>query len=268
MGSLINVKQEGTAQGARGGLAQPWAVFYQRMRTWADDSDIPEHVPQDLLTNEQRAKNEVPYCAFWIRTWYGTEDKGSDGSEPVTRATADECYHHLYRRAVLSIEEDGDENEPYDGDLTIEEDAIFDDDPDSFGMAQQTPEEDIAPAGAIPSALAGAFMRVPDSFDGTSKAEWRSDDAEMILKEEKRLEDSQHVLVLLADRQACERGWVLFLGINHKGQVMPLRIRHKAGDTRDQVNQWLGLGHGIDAAPEDRTDEVIYADDGDGWDEC
>lgn len=157
---------------------------------------------------------------------------------------------------------------PYDGDLTIEEDAIFDDNPASFGMTQQSPDEDIAPAGAIPSALAGAFMRVPDSFDGTSKAEWRSDDAEIILEEEKRLEDTQHVLVLLADRQACERGWVLFLGINHKVRVMPLRIRHKARDTRDQVNQWLGLGHGIDAAPEDRTDEVIYADDGDGWDEC
>ncbi|KAF1970761.1 hypothetical protein BU23DRAFT_472784 [Bimuria novae-zelandiae CBS 107.79] len=233
-------------------------VYFGRVMTWFRDSVVPKHIPQDLLTSKQQAQNGELYCAYWIRTWYGSEDGGSGGSGPVTRATADACYDRLYRKAILDIQ--NEQNEP----------AIFDDDPESFGMVQHSREQYIPPAGTVPSALAGAFMRVSDSFDGIGLAKWRSDDSEMIAKEEERLENIQYVLVLLADREACERGWGLFLGITHTGQVMPLRVRTKACNTRDQVNQWLGLGNPVDVIPEDRQNKMIYDDlmgDSDGWSE-
>lgn len=235
------------------------------MRQW--DGNIPAHIPQDLLTNRERVLNESREPVFWIRTWYGTEDDdGIDPADRVTRATADASYHRLYRRAILGISDEEDESEPRDGEKTVEDATIFDDDPNEFGVLQRSSEEDVAPPGTVPSFLVSALVGLPDSFDGVSASRWRDSDQETIEEETEWLSITQHLLVFVADRKACESGWVLQIGVTHVGEVMPLRVRNIAANTRDDVNQWTMLGHAVNVCPEDRTERVFYSPFGEGWD--
>lgn len=208
--------------------------------------------------------NGANFGVFWIRTWFGTEGEHSDKAEAVTRASADASYLRLYRRAILSLPEGSEETEPLDGEDI--QPAVFDDDANLFGVVQHDPEEDVVQPGIVPPFVVGALMRIPDSLDGMSEYDWRNDDQAMVLREERRLLMAQHLLILVADRKACEHGWVLQIAITHKGQVLPYRVRCKAGDTTSEVNQWMQLGHAIDAGPE-HTYTVAYAGSGDGWTE-
>ena len=203
-----------------------------------------------------------------VRTWYGVDGKDGE-AETVTRASADAAYLRLYRRAILCLPEGSDETEPLDGpgEETVSLFDTFDNDPGSFALPQRNAEEDVVRVGTVPPFLLNALMRKPDSFDGISGSEWREDDPGMVREEEDRLAMSQHFLVLVADRKACEQGWMLQVAVTHKGQVLPYRVRVKAGETKSHVNQWVELGNAIDAGPENTDLEVCAERGNDGWDE-
>ena len=242
-------------------------VYYQRsINIW--DGVIPEQTPQDLLTENERKATGI-YTGFaLIRTWYGAEGLGSEAGT-IARASADAAYLRLYRKAILCLPDGSDETGPHDGpgEETVAPSATFDRDSMSLGVVQHSTEENVVQAGVVPSFLISALMHTPDSFDGISGADWRDDDQERARDEEQRLSMSQHFLVLVADRKACEEGWMLQVAVTHKGHALPYRVRVKASETKSHVNQWLQLGNAIDAGPE-HVDTTVFAEPGNnGWDE-
>lgn len=46
-------------------------------------------------------------------------------------------------------------------------------------------------------------------------------------------------MVCVADRKAYEQGWMLFLDINHRGQILPFRIRNRVNWVTQYKTNWL-----------------------------
>ncbi|KAL3481290.1 hypothetical protein BJX99DRAFT_253592 [Aspergillus californicus] len=42
------------------------------------------------------------------------------------------------------------------------------------------------------------------------------------------VDGDQRLLIRIADQKACQEGWVLLLGVKHKGQILPHRVRERA----------------------------------------
>jgi len=47
---------------------------------------------------------------------------------------------------------------------------------------------------------------------------------------DEQLDEEQCGLLLVANRKACVTGWVLLVGVNHRGQMLPARGRCKAAE--------------------------------------
>jgi len=243
------------------------------MTEW--DGTIPDGVPQDLLTDNERKVNGQLTNVLWIRTWYGTtdgsaassssnqssEDQGEADNALVSRDTADAAYRRLWRRAFLWNPDD--EDEVYD-DSSIPSPFIFDNDAARFSVRQTSKEQIITPTGTVPDFVLNVLMKCPDQMEGSSDSSWRHDDEETIAAEQEHLSQAQKLLLMIADREACEDGWVLEIAINHKGEVVPGRVRIKAVHTRENAGQWLTEGMALDEATEGKDEEIYYYE-GDGW---
>ncbi|KAL2826472.1 hypothetical protein BDW59DRAFT_171854 [Aspergillus cavernicola] len=121
----------------------------------------------------------------------------------------------------------------------------------------------------LPLYLFTALLHYPDQFDGVTTAEVHHAKIEKALREggEEREAKRQCLLVLVADRKACEEEWVLHLAVNHKGRVLPFRARDAASYVSDNVGNW-GEGEPLQANTEaaEGQEEECYMRDGSGWD--
>jgi hypothetical protein len=115
----------------------------------------------------------------------------------------------------------------------------------------------------IPSFILNALMRCPDAMNGNSVRVIEDED------DEDHLLSHQALLVVVADREACEDGWVLLIALNHKGQVLHRRARCKAYRVSDQVYAWRDGDEPIHDPPftENIIDYIEISRSGDGWDE-
>lgn len=197
--------------------------MYSREGINLDQLQIPPHVPRDLLSDVDRSlyRDNV----IWIRTWFG------DKYEVASQDAADEAYKHLARRALYDddgkIKSELDNFRIYDNKEECSADAWNrKDSAEHFkdGVA-------LAKPGTVPPYLVTAVMHYPDQFDADLMKE----------AEIKELDEdpcAMQLLLLVADRIACEQGWVLQLAINHRGQVLPYRLRDIARDTMYCEGHW------------------------------
>ncbi|KAF2473702.1 uncharacterized protein BDR25DRAFT_281634 [Lindgomyces ingoldianus] len=231
------------------------------------DWEIPEHVPQDLLTdNERRVNGQLGVSnGFWVRTWYGSEKAAASMSrsggeateaaqtETVSRATADADYRRLWRRAFFDDPDDPDE--AFDDHRAWHRSFIFDDDPAAYGVIQRSADEDVAPTGSTPDFIVNVLMHCPDQLIGLSGGHDLSHVDE---------DHDQNLLVMIADRKACESGWVLQIGLNNRGEVLPGRVRSKASQTSTENANWQPEGIALSETTL-LEDTEIYVHRGDGW---
>ena len=89
-------------------------------------------------------------------------------------------------------------------------------------------------SGGFPS-LAGAFNRFGRMLD---VGEEEANDVEERPEEVPDVDRCQVLLVLVADQKACVEGKVLGIGINHKGQMLPGRVRRKANEAFQLEANW------------------------------
>lgn len=195
--------------------------------------------------------------AIWIRTWYGNE--ASFGKNPdeeiVTRASADEAYVRLWRKALHPYQHH------YGFDADMFGPFLFDDNDAAYGVEARDADDEVELMNEIPHFILSALMRCPDAMEGSSERE--------ILEEDGHTELAQSLLVVVADREACEEGWVLLIALNHRGQALHMRVRCKAYQVWEQVNHFRNGGDPLDIT-ESKEDVVDYLDgnrSGDGWDE-
>ncbi|KAJ5205437.1 hypothetical protein N7491_003937 [Penicillium cf. griseofulvum] len=171
------------------------------------------------MSDEDRAVDGQTTRLLWIRTWYGRKD------DQTSQDAADAAYNRL-RTVVFR---DGDIN-----DACLEKECIFEN-KEEFGPGSITmPNGDTNPdfvdgiayvtPGSIPSYMITALMHRPDMLDGLSSRDWPTE----WYNEPDKLEKFQSIMVVVADRKVCEEGWVLFLAPNHRGEVLPFRIRDRA----------------------------------------
>jgi hypothetical protein len=74
-------------------------------------------------------------------------------------------------------------------------------------------------------------------------------------------------LVLIADRKACEEGWVLLVCINHKGQILPVSLRERATEVDFVVSECEDGGSLGEMYPDGmNSGEEVYVHEGSGWD--
>lgn len=106
-----------------------------------------------------------------------------------------------------------------------------------------------------------ALMRKPDTLDGLSKRDWPEEFYKCIPD----LDMSQCMMVVVADRKTCEDGWVLFLAVNERGEVLPFRIRESADYVAQLIYNYLN-GQCLDENTSDpKKDIEYYRRGGDGW---
>ncbi|KAJ5385205.1 hypothetical protein N7517_003116 [Penicillium concentricum] len=223
--------------------------------------EFPLHVPQDLMTEEERALDGQISRVFWIRTWYGQKD------DKASQDAADVAYSRLR----IMVMQDGDPNVT---NSCLEEECIFESKEEFGPDIITTPEGDTNPdfedgiargtPGSVPSYLITALMHYPDTFEGLSRREWHwphiSDET---LPD---LEKWQDLMIVVADRKACEEGWVLFLAVNHHGKILPFRARERASWTEQMIANYLD-GQKLDENTSDSDKEMeFYLRGGSGWD--
>jgi hypothetical protein len=136
----------------------------------------------------------------------------------------------------------------------------FDDNAAAYSVSARDADDEVGLMGEIPPFILRALVRCPDAMEGSSGR-----DAE----EDEEPTWSQALLVVVADGEACENGWVLLIAINDRGQVLHKRVRSKASDVGLNVAFWRDGGEPLDI--EDRRENVMYYRDlnqsGNGWDD-
>ncbi|KAJ5828617.1 uncharacterized protein N7525_006870 [Penicillium rubens] len=67
------------------------------------------------------------------------------------------------------------------------------------------------------------------------------------------------------DRKACEEGWVLALAVNHRGEILPVRVRERATEAAQIAVNWFE-GEPLSEIVDDEDEDVeIYLGEGNGW---
>lgn len=220
---------------------------------------VPDGIPTNLSAFGKRKTVDPDEwssaSAIWVRTWYGNEADTGDRlvEETVKRASANEAYSRLWRKALWPPDMHGfDDNMfgPY----------VFDDNDAAYGVAARDADDEVELMDEIPSFVLSALLRCPDAMEGSSGRE---------IIEGDDLTCTQALLVVVADREACEDGWVLLLAINHKGQILHKRVRCKAFEVGQNVTFWRDGGEPLDITS-NRENVIYYRDanqSGNGWDD-
>lgn len=206
------------------------------------------------MSDEERATDGQTTRLLWIRTRFGRKD------DPVNRNAANVGYSRL--RSIVS-EDDLDD--------ILEEDCFFDN-KEEFGPGSiTTPNGDTihdfidgvacSMPGSVPSYMITALMHKPDILDGLAKRDWPIES----YKRPPEPDMAQCLMLVVADRKACEEGWMLFLAVNHKREVLPFRLRERASWATQLI---LGFMEGQDLEENTRDpkeDIEYYMHRGDGW---
>ncbi|KAJ5305972.1 hypothetical protein N7508_004987 [Penicillium antarcticum] len=74
-----------------------------------------------------------------------------------------------------------------------------------------------------------------------------------------------NLMLLVADRKACEEGWVLHLAVNQKGEILPFRIRDRASYSFQRIGNLMEGQHLQESASDPEVDEERYMSTGDAW---
>jgi hypothetical protein len=225
----------------------------------------PSYIPQDLLSDKDRKVDGQITSTLWIRTWFGKKN------DQASQDAADAAYKRLVVAAMWDGDETGyryaiefvfDTKEELGHNSSTTSDENGDANSDIVdGIALGTP-------GSVPSYLITAMMHCPDQLDGnTSPAydKWRQLSPSQMEAELPMQEKRQSLMVCVADRKACEEGWVLFLAINHRGQILPFRIRDRASWVTQYEANWLD-GQALEentCSPDDDAECQMH--DSDGW---
>lgn len=86
-----------------------------------------------------------------------------------------------------------------------------------------------------------------------------------ILRGRRGESDRTQALVLVADRKACEEGWVLALAVNHRGEILPVRVRERATEAAQIAVNWFE-GEPLSEIVDDEDEDVeFYLGEGNGW---
>ncbi|KAI9040582.1 uncharacterized protein KD926_008149 [Aspergillus affinis] len=216
----------------------------------------PTGVPQDLLSENDRARSGLITSTLWIRTWFG------DPTDKTSQEAADTAYARL-RKEVLQR---GDENNNI---YCMFEEFIFEDRQELSADAQRG--EDIVGGvavgrpGSVPGYLIAAQMHLADLFDGTSDRPWRHFTGEERAESLAESDRTQSALVVVADRKACEEGWVLVLAVNHRGEILPFRVRERAKEAAKLMSNWDDEVPLADIVDDEDEDVECYLGEGDGW---
>lgn len=224
-----------------------------------EEIHVPDHLPKGLSAFEKRKTIDPDEwssaSAIWIRTWYGNgaDETGGQKGETVTRASADAAYDRLRHKALWPLDKHGFDDSmfgPY----------VFDDNAAAYGVSARDADDEVELMDDIPSFVLNALMRCPDAIEGSSARDLEEDD---------ELTWSQALLVVVADREACEDGWVLLIALNHQGQVLHKRVRCKASCVEQNVAYWRDGGEPLDIENlrENLMDYVDSSRSGDGWDD-
>ncbi|OGE47258.1 hypothetical protein PENARI_c052G03806 [Penicillium arizonense] len=241
-------------------LVESWTRLGKSGRNEYPDGDdlfpeeIPPYVPQDLMSDDARATDGQTTRLLWIRTWFGRKD------DQTSQNAADAGYKRL--RTIVS---------QHGLDACLEKECIFES-KEEFGPGSITmPHGDKNPdfvdgvacgtPGSVPSYMITALMHKPDILDGLTARDWPSESYKRSLKPDM----AQCLMLVLADRKACEEGWVLFLAVNHKGEVLPFRVRETAYWTSQLIMEFMN-GQDLDENTEDPDEDIEYYNHrGDGW---
>jgi hypothetical protein len=202
------------------------------------------------------------FGAFWIRTWFGRKD------DQESQDAADAAYKRLF----VTVMQEGDENQSNE---VLQEELIFDN-KEEFGVdSDTTPNGDENPdfvdgiargiPGSVPSYLITALTHYPDSFDYARDSPWRHHSPSEAEAQLPYLNTSQNLMLLVADRKACEEGWVLHLAVNHRGEILPFRVRDRASYSFQIIANLMEGQHLQENALDPEADEECYMSSGDGW---
>jgi len=137
---------------------------------------------------------------------------------------------------------------------------VFDDNAAAYGVSARNAEDEMELMDEIPYFILSALMRCPDAMEDGG-GDYAADDEELAW--------SQPLLVVVADREACEDGWVLLTPVNDKGQVLHMRVKCKASLVGENVTFWNDGGEPLDIENK-RENLMDYLDpnqSGDGWDD-
>ncbi|KAJ5165063.1 uncharacterized protein N7500_006893 [Penicillium coprophilum] len=229
------------------------------LTTFADPviDDIPAGVPQDLLSEDDRALSSMLSTTLWIRTWFG------DPANEQSQEAADMAYARLRKQVLQQGLEDYQVS-------CIPEEFIFEDRRELSADAQRDGGVIAGVAagrpGSVPGYLVAALMHCPELFDGMSDDDWRHFTGEERAEELTESDRAQNVLVLIADRKACEEGWVLVSAVNHRGEILPFRVRERAKEAAQIAVNWQEGQPLSEMADEEDEDVELYLGEGDGWD--
>jgi hypothetical protein len=108
-------------------------------------------------------------------------------------------------------------------------------------------------------------MHCPELFEGISDSDWRHFKGEELAEELADSDRTQKALVLVADRKACEEGWVLALAVNHRGEILPVRVREQATKAAQIVVNWFEGGPLAEIVDDEDKDVEFYLGEGNGW---
>ncbi|KAJ5266508.1 hypothetical protein N7478_009316 [Penicillium angulare] len=214
--------------------------------------EIPSHVPQDLMSDEERATDGQTSRILWIRTWFGRKD------DPASQSAADAGYRRI---RSITAEDDLDD--------TLDKECFFDS--EEFRSDSSSPDGGEIPVlidgiacgtpGSMPSYIITALMKKPDMLDGLSDRNWPT---EPFLKLPEP-DIFQYLMIVVADRKACEEEWMLFLAVNHKGRVLPFRVRERASWTTQLLSNFMN-GQNLDENTDNPEEDIeYYMHEGDGW---
>jgi hypothetical protein len=108
-------------------------------------------------------------------------------------------------------------------------------------------------------------MHCPELFEGISDGDWRHFEGEERAKELAESYRTQKALVLIADRKACEEGWVLALAVNHRGEILLVRVRERATEAAQIAVNWF-KGEPLSEIVDDEDEDVeFYLGGGNRW---
>lgn len=206
------------------------------------------------MSGEDRERDGHTTRLLWIRTWFGRKDN------PASRNAADEGYSRI---RSITAEDNLDD--------VLEEECFFENEgefgPDSIFMSEDDEIPDFIDGvacgtpGSVPSYMITALMHRPDILDGLSDRNWPTEPYQRPPEPDMH----QSLMVVVADRKACEEGWMLFLAVNHKGEVLPFRVRERASWTTQLILEFMDGQYLDENADDPKRDIEYYMHQGDGW---
>lgn len=124
--------------------------------------------------------------------------------------------------------------------------------------------ESLTFTGVTPPYVLEAFCDYPDRLEASMLSKKELDDMHY-LNENPDEERAERWLVVVADREACEEGTVLFLEVDEFGEMLPGRLRIPPRDVLTRIGCYINGQH-LSLETEGEEGEIYTWCDGDAWD--